>query len=470
MPRRWYEILSGKDYDKRLNYINLFLLLLPVFLAFFYVFLFGVNGVFGDQWNIVYLFQKVFSGTITVSELFAQHNEHRIFFPLIFMLLLGVITHYNNIVEMYSIVVFLSLSWIILLSGIKELFNNKLIRVTAICIPVTFLIFTWRQCTNMLAGFQITYAFAHTFSLLSLYLVYRFIRSDKRGMRVTYLILSMAGAVIASFSSAMGLVVWIAGLSMLAAGTPEHRRKIGWPTAVWIAAGALSWLLYFINYHSPTVSARFGGVFNFIDMPFKAALYFFTLCGGWFTWNTLLSMIAGIVILALFFLSLFFVYGTGRVKENLFWIGTGLFSLFTMAAITAGRYNEGNTQALSSRYVTFSVLMVIAVYVMLADLSVHKQNKQSKYMVLLVLFMIITSIPVSFFYGSLVGKKDMLQREKDACILYNYRSSDDRSLLELYPLAHAVKHWAGILQRLDYNVFYYNPVYTYNCDKMSIKE
>jgi hypothetical protein len=77
------------------------LILLPAALGFLYVYLFGVNVVFGDQWFIVPLFDKLFAGELTISDLFAQHLEHRMFFPRIAMLLLGVATEYNNRAEMY---------------------------------------------------------------------------------------------------------------------------------------------------------------------------------------------------------------------------------------------------------------------------------------------------------------------------------------------------------------------------------
>src|SRR5947209_20106535 len=92
------------------------LILLPVALGFFFVHLFGVNVVFADQWlAIVPLFDKLSTGTLGVSDLFAQHLEHRIFFPRVATLLLAGITKYNTVAEMYLIQICLLLTLIVLL-------------------------------------------------------------------------------------------------------------------------------------------------------------------------------------------------------------------------------------------------------------------------------------------------------------------------------------------------------------------
>ncbi|MCL4558139.1 MAG: hypothetical protein M1491_05845 [Deltaproteobacteria bacterium] len=462
MSKLPYCIFRVKDGHGWSVYASLFLLLLPVFLAFLYVSLFGVNGVFGDQWNIVFLFPKLVSGKLTYADLFAQHNEHRIFFPLIFMLLLGEATHYSNVVEMYVVVVLFTVSWTVLLWGTKGPSDRVSGRAVWGLIPVSFLLFTWRQSTNMLAGFQITYAFVQTFGLLSVCLVSRLAGSDGPRRRTAYLFFSILSAVIASFSSAMGLAVWIAGLLLLAAHRPKEGGKIGWPLMAWLAGGSLTWLVYFVGFHAPA-STR---IFHFLLEPRKVFAYFFAVCGGWSVWNSTPSMIAGFVTVSLFFACLIAIHKADRLDENLIWIGTGLFSLFTMGLITVGRYGYGTHEALSSRYVTMSVLMVIAVYALLVDLLMHGRGKAIRLMTYTAVFMIAISVPLSFFYGYHVGRKDMIQRERDACILYNYRSEPPELLAELYPVPQAIPAWADILKKLDYNVFYYRPRYVDHCDRI----
>src|SRR5215204_2407048 len=77
------------------------LILLPVALAFLFVYLYGVTVVHVDQWEIIPRFEKLSLGTLGVSDLFAPHNQHRMLFPWIAMLGLGTFTKYNNVAEMY---------------------------------------------------------------------------------------------------------------------------------------------------------------------------------------------------------------------------------------------------------------------------------------------------------------------------------------------------------------------------------
>lgn len=73
------------------------LIFLPAALAFLYVHSFGVNVVREDGWAIVRLFGELFSGTLGMADLWAQHAEHKILFPRIAMLSLGLLTDYNSV-------------------------------------------------------------------------------------------------------------------------------------------------------------------------------------------------------------------------------------------------------------------------------------------------------------------------------------------------------------------------------------
>jgi len=47
------------------------------------------------------LIEKMYNGTLSFSDLLAQHNENRILFPRVVMLSIGSITRYNTIAEMF---------------------------------------------------------------------------------------------------------------------------------------------------------------------------------------------------------------------------------------------------------------------------------------------------------------------------------------------------------------------------------
>jgi hypothetical protein len=126
--------------------VSCLLILLPAVLALIYVRAFGVSVVFGDAWAMVPLFDKWSSGTLRVSDLFAQHNEHRILFPRIAMLSLGVITAYNTLAEMYLILI----CFLVTLSVLLLAFRNKTRPWLFLFVPISFLVFSFRQYENIL--------------------------------------------------------------------------------------------------------------------------------------------------------------------------------------------------------------------------------------------------------------------------------------------------------------------------------
>src|SRR5438128_1219761 len=93
-PRDWLEA-------RGVRYVLLLALVLPALLPFNFVYRFGVNLPYWDQWELVPLLAKLHDGQLTLADLTAQHNEHRIFFPRLIMLGLATLTRYNTVAEMY---------------------------------------------------------------------------------------------------------------------------------------------------------------------------------------------------------------------------------------------------------------------------------------------------------------------------------------------------------------------------------
>jgi hypothetical protein len=56
---------------------------------------YAVNVPYLDQWDLVPLVDKAYTGRLSLAELWAPHNEHRIFFPQLIMVGLARLTHWN---------------------------------------------------------------------------------------------------------------------------------------------------------------------------------------------------------------------------------------------------------------------------------------------------------------------------------------------------------------------------------------
>ena len=92
---------------------------IPAALPYLYVRAFGVNVVFADAWDMVLVFRKFFSGRLTFADLYAQHNEHRMFFPK-GAEPLGLLTRYNNVAEMYVVVSCFLITAVVLLVAFRR--------------------------------------------------------------------------------------------------------------------------------------------------------------------------------------------------------------------------------------------------------------------------------------------------------------------------------------------------------------
>src|SRR6185503_3278270 len=78
-----------------LRYGNWLLALGPLAVLIWVVSRYSVDVPFYDQWEFLPLLDKMYQEQLTFGDLWAQFNEHRIFFPKLLMLGLARLTHWN---------------------------------------------------------------------------------------------------------------------------------------------------------------------------------------------------------------------------------------------------------------------------------------------------------------------------------------------------------------------------------------
>jgi hypothetical protein len=233
----------------------------PVFAYVAFVQHFGVNVVIYDQWSDVALIGRAFSGHLSVGTIWAQHNQNRIFFPNLLVLAFGYLTHLDVHVEEY----FSALLLVVAVGLIIWTHRRRSPQTPMIwyC-PVVILMLSWVQFENSLWGFQLAWyvvivCLAGTLAVL-----------DRDRLNAVALVVAVVIAIIGSYSSLQGLLIWPAGLVLLL-----YRRSQWRVVLAWIAAALITTGLYFYNLHRSQLPPD---QINPLHHPiFATKLFFFSL-------------------------------------------------------------------------------------------------------------------------------------------------------------------------------------------------
>lgn len=477
------------------------LILLPAALGVLYVHAFGVSVVQRDAWSMVPLFERWHSGTLQVSDLFVQHFEHKSTFPEIAMLLLGIVTKYNNVAEMYLIQICLLVMLIILFSVFRA--NVKSSLELFLFVPISLLIFSFRQHANMLFGYQINFAFVETFGGLTLFLLY--VLGRTRFKKLSF-VAALVSATVATYSIVVGLLVWLAGLLQLFISPLEKPKKSVFIT-LWGLVGFVVWVTYLWNWvpgrdcssfidwnqawcqgepsgQSPVLSL----LLNAFEHPLAGIDFFLNLLASSLLWpqqrtfsgglfGQYLGSVFGLLLLGFALVGLLLVCKSRRLGEYSFWVSLMFYAFLILMAITAAGFGWEAHLALAPRYTSFSILAVVSIYALLATMALKRglSIRRPNISTILVVFLsgiVLLNAAISYPKGIKQGRHEKVRREEQAYILSTYESQPDELLSEIsgiYNGAWVVRERAPILQRLGYNVFSepqpYRPLKKYGREK-----
>lgn len=423
------------------------LLLLPVVVASLYVRQYGVNAPYNDGLTLIPLFEKLFAGELRFEDLAAQHNEHRILFPRVALLLMGVATGFDDVAAMYLVQACL----LVTAAALLLVFRSTVSRNLWLFVPVPFLVFNLGQSWNMLQGFQLTLVFVQTFAVLSFVLLY--LSGGRRGR------LAFSGALgsgtVAAFSSAPGLLVWPLGLLQLLL-VPAGRRAKRAMVGIWGLTGALEWTLYLRGYESSdTTSWR-----ESLNNPLDSAEYLISALGAsLFHGRQDLAFACGLLLVFLITAGLRLTYEGGRVRENSVWIAALAFALLTLAATTLAR---GGTleDALNPKYVTYTILAPIAVYAMLAGTLRRRRDLVPLLSLGVLGALVAASLSLSYSQGISEAEEIAENKERTAFVLATHESQPDEVLASRRVLRERFRvdpetsrEQANFLERRGYSIF-----------------
>ena len=400
-----------------------------------------------------------------MDDLWALHSgEHRPLLPRIFLLAMGPLVDFDLVTILYAT----QFCLLVVLGGILVAYRDTVgsdTRSLFFAVPISLLVFSLSQYWNMLNAWSIHVVVVNSFAVLSFLLLSKLgnlgSSSFLRGEFLIFLV-AISGGFAATLSAGHGLMVWPVGFIQLFL-EPISGRSKKYFLGVWGVLGALAWFLYFRNFENPELgdsSARVEQIY-FFDSPMLGADFFLGLTGFSLFTNLRLAIAAGVMILALLAIVMFRIFKDREQSKYTFWISLSVFSLLVLAATTVGRAGKGLEGTVQSKYVTFSVLLAIGVYVMVLKLALDPRSSRFfNYSVVICVVLVAISAPLSSYSGVVEARGVRAEREEKVCVLSNYKSLSDETLQNAFrPLRNRpeiggeIRQNATILDNLNYTVF-----------------
>jgi hypothetical protein len=349
----WSRLISGA---------TLFGFAIPAVVYLWMIHAYGVNVIQLDQWSDVALIDHAYSGTLQFSTLWAQHNENRIFFPDLIVLALAYTTHLNVVTEEYLSAFMLFGATALVICAHKRRSPDR--RWIWYC-PVAFLLLSLAQAGNALWGFQMAWYLVLFTTALALFLL------DQEPLRWPLLGGAIAVAVIASFSSLQGLLVWPAGLLLI-----YLRRRSGHLAVTWVGAAVVTAAIYSVGFNFNTTRSPGAG-------PAALLTYFVRLVGDVVDVarpGALVTLFGSVLAVAAIWTLLRFTLGRRTdTGGRPFALSLILFGLLFSAVITDGR--AGYTGSLSnseSRYTVFVIFVLVGLYLAVLDPPIVSELRSSE--------------------------------------------------------------------------------------------
>jgi hypothetical protein len=341
---------------------------IPVLGYFLYVHAFGINLTYQDQWSDVQIIADSFSGHLGLGQLWALHNENRIFFPNLIVLLLSRTTRFNVLVEEYLSAVLLVLSIaLVVIAHRRRVGRMQWLYYS----PVAFLMVSIVQYQNTLWGFQLAWYLVLATTITALYLL------DRPALTWPILVLAVASSVVGSFSSLQGLIVWPLGLILLL-----FRRRPRLFVVAWILSAIITTAVYFVGY----TSNQSGGTDYVIHHPVTSARFYLALMGDVLGTNlpasngtNLAVELFGLIILIASVWAIAAVcFGRMAPRGGPFAVALICFGLLFAVFVTGSRAFEGLNAAGASRYRTFDLLPVVGIYLLALEGLVNRRIAAGK--------------------------------------------------------------------------------------------
>ena len=325
--------------------------LLPIGAYFWLIHQYSVNVVYQDEFSDVALLDHWYRGTLSLSNLWASHGDHRILFPNLIVIALGQFTHLNVVFEEY-----LSGAMLVTATGLFVATHRRRAPSTPFIsyTPLTLLLFSFVQYQNTLWGFQMAWYLITLALALTLFLL------DRPVLTNWAFVAAIAAAVVGSFSSLQGLLIWPVGLLVLCVLRRPRRVFL-----IWIVCALITAALYF-HQLNPSEYSNQTYVFTHPIGSFKYFLFLIGSVLGVEQTNSPWPVILFGAIVTVIAIVLFGRY-LWRRKNGSSLVGVALISYGVLFAATVTQGRAWFALWAPSRYSTCGLLILGGCYLVALD-------------------------------------------------------------------------------------------------------
>jgi hypothetical protein len=421
--------------------------LLPFVFTALVVFRYAVVVPWMDQFEIVKIIQQSDAGTLTLGDFFAQHNEHRIFFPKLVMFGLAEITHWNMYYELgFSLLLALG-TFGLLYQMIRRTLRERWPLWIGVLLT-SVIVFSPIQAENWLWGFQLTW-FLNIFGIVAAVWALASWNTSRPWLRVT---VGLAGATLATYSLASGMFIWLAGVPLLLF-QPKLRRWL----LVWAAVAIAEITFYFSGLAGTRGMSQIPTLLDSKRSYVEYVAVFLTRPVVP-SYDLTAALAAATILIGTLILASGYLYRYHRpeVVRLLPWLCLAFYAIIAAAMTGTSRVVLGVPQAYVSRYTTIAQFLLLAnvmVWLTLWEVAL----RQSRRLLVLIPASVLAVIAALSLAGYPLGKTEMRGMRDGLAAArtcaHTVTNANDDCLLLLYPskeiawerLEYLRKiHWAGL--------------------------
>ena len=327
------------------------------------------NVPFMDEWDASFnVALQARRGSLTLADLLAQHNEHRVFFSNLITAILTWSTNWDIKLAMYLNIALVAASLIILVDLYRRQNPNG---VAGIVIPFSALLFSLRQKVNWLWSFQGQWFLVVFWLLASLWVL----TTRRRGWRPVCLAALLA--FFAVFTVASGFLLWPVLLITLWMVGYREKRHFGF----WIVAAITAIGLYRIGFEIRSIGQDEQG--RFVTDVVVLGRYMAAYLGSPFVSGNVkaASLVALGGVILLLTNAITFLARKRPWSELAPWSALGAFAVGSALLTALGRarmFLNDPSQALEMRYVTTSTPLWLSVVALALIMIQDIRNRPEK--------------------------------------------------------------------------------------------